>query len=388
MQINAQSGRGILTQRKVTAKVPPRVHLYTLEGLGKTTFGAEAPRPIFICAEGGTRYVDVDPPILPTSFQDVMDGVQELIVQPHDYRTLVIDTLDWIEPMIWDVVVAEWNGTTKGKKDEAENIEEVGGGFMKGYGPGFALDVWRGLLVKLEELNIRRSMGVILLSHAVVRTQKNPEGADYGTYSPAIERRAAALVNQWSDATLFGSYAETFVVDKLSGTKKTGAFVMGGSNRIIHTDRKAAFIAKNRLGLPPEIPLRYAAFEAACHAAPKQDANAVRAAIRKFYKKLPAEMSAKIEPAVAAEGSMPNLYVLLARTERIVADADVAVIQDLLEQLMDATVTGETTEKLTESGYNAQEDRAHTSADLGAIESIKNGLRERLNILRATGETA
>ncbi len=39
---------------------PPRVLLYGPAGIGKTTFGASAPRPIFLPIEDGLGRIDVD----------------------------------------------------------------------------------------------------------------------------------------------------------------------------------------------------------------------------------------------------------------------------------------------------------------------------------------
>ncbi|RYZ41299.1 MAG: hypothetical protein EOO72_07980, partial [Myxococcaceae bacterium] len=80
---------------------PLRVVLYGVEGIGKSTFGASAPAPIFLGAEDGTDHLDVTRFPSPESWQEVLDAVRVLTTEQHDYRTLVVDTLDWAEPLLW-----------------------------------------------------------------------------------------------------------------------------------------------------------------------------------------------------------------------------------------------------------------------------------------------
>src|SRR5262245_37837972 len=82
---------------------PDRILLGGTEGVGKTTFAAEAPSPIFIGPEDGL------PPVLgevprfpePQSFTDVLEAIRTLVREDHEYRTLAVDTIDWLEPLIW-----------------------------------------------------------------------------------------------------------------------------------------------------------------------------------------------------------------------------------------------------------------------------------------------
>src|SRR4051812_12199161 len=88
----------IRTGRRQT---PDRIMLYGVEGVGKSTFAADAPAPIFIASEDGVAHLDV--PSFPGlgTFQDALDAVRTLTDDPHDYRTAVIDTVDWLEPLMW-----------------------------------------------------------------------------------------------------------------------------------------------------------------------------------------------------------------------------------------------------------------------------------------------
>ena len=370
IQVTPKASRNLLgSVTKGKIDLPPKLHVYGLEKTGKSTFGADSPSPIFICAENGTEQLDIQRMPSPHSFQDVMDSVQELIAGPHDFRTLVIDSLDWLEPMVWDLVCRE---------AKTDNIEDVGGGFQKGYGPGGALDVWRLLLVKLDELRSKRKMGITLLSHAVVRTFKNPQGADFGEYAPKIHAKAASLVNEWADAILFSKYATTAVAEKGAGkAKKT--YGIGDATVVMHTRRQAAFQAGNRFGLPEELEMKYAAFAEACADAKRstgQQAQDARTEIERLTAKIgDAELAPKIAANVAQAGDdLAFLEVVRKRASEILTERQNAKIDALLEDVMDVAVTNAT------AGERA-------GADEAGLDRIIESLRAKLNLARANGET-
>lgn len=243
-------------------EVPYRVFLYGVEGIGKTTFGASAPSPIFLGAEDGTAQFDVPRFPRPESFADVLEAISVLGRDAHEYQTLVVDTVDWIEPMIWREVIAS--------DKDAKTIEEVGGGYGKGYTA--ALDYWRRLVAYLERLQTAKRMHVILLAHSHIKTFKNPEGDDFDRYQPKLNDKAAGLLKEWAEEVLFAKHETLAHKD----TKKRVRGVSTGA-RLLYTERSAAYDAKNRHSLPPELPLSWEDFEAAmkCGAvAPVEDLKA------------------------------------------------------------------------------------------------------------------
>src|SRR3990172_7443806 len=88
-------------QRGRVAK-PPRILLYGVEGIGKSTFGSQAPKPIFIQTEDGLDEIACDKFPLATTYDDVVAALGELRHEKHDYETVVIDSLDWLERLVWD----------------------------------------------------------------------------------------------------------------------------------------------------------------------------------------------------------------------------------------------------------------------------------------------
>jgi hypothetical protein len=227
-------------------QTPIRVLLYGTEGIGKSTFGAEAPKPIFLGAEDGTAQLDVERFPTPESWQDVLDAVRVLETEPHEYRTLVVDTVDWAEPLLWKHIC---------DRDNQPNIEAYGYG--KGYNA--ALDEWRVFLGALERLRKAKGIHIILVAHSWIKTFKNPEGEDFDRYELKLNNKAGGLIKEWADAVLFANY-ETLIA-KDGRTKRTRGVDTGA--RLLFTERRAAYDAKNRYGLPPFLPLAWGDFEAA-----------------------------------------------------------------------------------------------------------------------------
>ena len=221
---------------------PIRTLLYGVEGIGKSTFAAAAPSAIFIGAEDGTTELDVARFPQPEQWSDVIDAIQQLTVETHDYKTLVIDTLDWIEPFCWDAVC---------KRAGVATIEDFGYG--KGYNA--ALEEWRSFLARLERLRQAKTMNFVMLAHSWIKQFKNPEGDDYDRYEMKLHGKTAGLLKEWCDVVLFANY-ETFT----SRGKNERAKAIDNGARVIHSQRRAAWDAKNRYDLPESMPLDWSTF--------------------------------------------------------------------------------------------------------------------------------
>jgi hypothetical protein len=220
---------------------PRRVMLYGTQGIGKSNFGASAPKPIFIQTEDGLAEIDCDRFPLAQSNTDVMQALSELYTAEHPYQTVVIDSLDWLERLIHAEIC---------RKRQVENIEDIGYG--KGY--TFALTQWRDVLDGLDALRNERGMGVVLIAHAKIDRFENPETETYDRYVPRLNKHASALIQEWCDEVLFATYrVHTRLNDEGFGRKKAKG--IGTGERIIRTTERPAHMAKNRLNLPDELPL-------------------------------------------------------------------------------------------------------------------------------------
>jgi len=226
---------------------PPRVLIYGIEGIGKSSLAAQAPSPIFIATEDGLDQIDCTSFPLAKTFSDVTDALQTLIAERHDFHTVVIDSLDWLERLAWDVLCEQYG---------VSSIEKVDGGYQRGY--SHALTHWRKVLADLDTLRRDRGMCVVLLAHAKVEKFEDPEHSAYDRYSPRLHRHVTSLVTEWADAVLFATRKLITKTEEGGfGRKRTRADGLGkdGGDRVLRCVGSPACIAKNRYELPAEMEL-------------------------------------------------------------------------------------------------------------------------------------
>jgi hypothetical protein len=234
--------------QKGRAQQPRRVLVYGVHGVGKSTFGAMAEKPIFIQTEEGLNDIETDRFPLATKYSDVLGALSALYTDKHDYQTVVIDSLDWLERLIFAEVC---------QKRGVETIEDIG--YAKGY--VFALTQWREVLSGLDALRNERGMQVILIAHAAIEKFANPETDSYDRYIPRLQKQASALVQEWCDEVLFATYrVHTKTTDQGFDRKRTQG--IGTGERVVRTTERPAHVAKNRLNLPDEFPLDYRVYAA------------------------------------------------------------------------------------------------------------------------------
>jgi len=289
---------------------PMRVLLFGTEGLGKSTFASHAPSPIFLASEDGTSQLDVARFPEPKSWRDAMDAIHALTIDEHEYKTLVIDTLDWLEPLCWAAVCEKPD--EKGKR--RDNIEAFG--FGKGYVA--ALDEWRLLLARIERMRLARNMHVVMLAHSWVKAFKNPEDDDYDRYEMKLNNKASGLLKEWCDVVLFGAYETFAATDK--ATKRTRGVSTGA--RVVHTQRTAAWDAKNRYDLPPTIPLDWQAFSDAVAAHKPADPSKLRERIARLLEGAGDELRARVNAAV--EKAADDAARLARIADKLTADIGIA----------------------------------------------------------------
>ena len=235
--------------------LPPRIMLYGVEGIGKSTFGSQCPAPVFIQTEDGLAEIDCDKFPLATTFDDFISYLNSLLSEQHDYQTIVIDSLDWLERLIWDDLCRQYS---------VASIEKVDGGYAKGY--THALSHWRHLLGLLNRLRMERGMIVVCIAHARVEKFEDPEAMAYDRYSPRLHKHACSLVCEWADAVLFATRKIRVQQEDAGFNRKRGvAHSIGkdGGERILRTIGGPSCVAKNRFALPEQIPLSWPAFMAA-----------------------------------------------------------------------------------------------------------------------------
>ena len=229
-------------------KAPALITIYGPDGVGKSTFGAGAPSPIFLGPEDGSKNLNVHRFKAVRKMEDITQAIFELRSKPHKFQTLVIDSLDWIEPLIWDAVCEMDN-------PKATSIDTALGGYGKGYTA--ANKLWKSMLDSLKGLRDEKGMNIIMIAHSHVKAFNDPsQVAPYDRYMLKLNDKAAALCREFSECVFFATF-EVFT-EKEKGSKKAKAY--GEAKRVLYTERRPSFDAKNRLGLPFEMELSWDAY--------------------------------------------------------------------------------------------------------------------------------
>lgn len=230
------------------SSAPPRVVVHGEHGVGKSTLGASAYKPVFLPFEDGLSGIETDAFPIITSYADALAAVETLLHEQHDYGTAVIDSADWLEPLIWQHAC---------KANNWQSIESPG------YGKGYieANTIWRQFLDRLDALRAR-GMAVILIAHSEIKHFEAPDSDAYDRYQIKLQRGASALVQEWADVIGFAQI-ETAIKKEQAGFSGTRARGVATGRRVLHVAGKPAYVAKNRYGMPDSIPLDWAALVAA-----------------------------------------------------------------------------------------------------------------------------
>ena len=231
--------------RRVKAIYPPIMVAYGVHGVGKTTFGIEWPDPVFVQCEEGTPGGPSEPSLISTNkvttFSGILDLIGELLTDPHEFKTFVVDSLDAMEPWVWKHVCEE------NKWDSVES---------PGYGKGYLFvdDAWRDFLNGCRALT-RSGIAVVLIAHSLDVKFNDPILGEYGKYIIKIHKRASALVQESADIVGFFNYRASIKTED-KGFKKINRAV-GGGDRQIHFEERSTFLAKNRYQMPETIEYRF-----------------------------------------------------------------------------------------------------------------------------------
>lgn len=230
-----------------TIPAPVKVVLYGPEGIGKSTFASMFPDPVFLDTEGGTKRLNVARLPTPTSWQMLMDEVAEVARGNVPCGTLVIDTADWAERLCIETVCARF---------KVKGIEDFGYG--KGY--TYAKEEFARLLDALGDV-LAAGKHVVITAHAQISRFEQPDAVgSYDRWTMKTSKQVAPLLREWCDMLLFANYKT--VVEK-SGAGANAKNKASGGKRVLYTTHNPCWDAKNRFGLPDEVPFEFASI-AAC----------------------------------------------------------------------------------------------------------------------------
>ena len=234
-----------ITKGKIATAI--KTVIYGPEGIGKSTFAAQFPDPVFIDTEGSTVHMDVKRLPRPDLWVELLNEVEYVRQNPGCCKTLVLDTADWAETLCSEYICA---------RDQKTGIEDYGYG--KGY--RFLFEEFGRLLNALEQVR-EKGVNVVICCHATMRKFEQPD--ELGAYdrwslklTDSPKASIAGAVKEWADMVLFANY-KTIVVNVDGKGAAKGKNKVQGGKRVMYTAHHSCWDAKNRFGLPEEAEFSY-----------------------------------------------------------------------------------------------------------------------------------
>ena len=215
--------------------------LYGGEGRGKTTLASKFPKPVAMLLERGVPAgVKIDAIDGLDAFGAVLDAIRELYVNAQGYQSLIVDTIDALEPMLLEHVCTEHNW---------KNIEQPP------YGKGYVIadQHWQRFIRGITALRDKHSMTIVLVAHSEITRIDDPRAPSFTQYAPKLHRRARALIQDAAD--VIGFLAEDLKVATTDNGFRERVRATSNNQRYLHLDGCPAFVAKNRHAMPARIPI-------------------------------------------------------------------------------------------------------------------------------------
>ena len=232
--------------RKTGVARPPRIVVYGTHGIGKSSFAAQAPNPVFIQTEEGLDAINVTAFPVCESFDDIMEAIGSLASEDHEFNSVVLDSADWAEQLVHRRVAKDNNVAT---------IDAIG------YGRGYkaAADYWKQILEGFDHLRNTKNMQVILLAHTQVKRFDDPLADPYDRYQLDLHHGSASLISEWCDILMFANQQYSTVKSDVGFNQKVTRAI-GTGNRVLYTQERPGWQAKSRWPLPDTLPLDYTKF--------------------------------------------------------------------------------------------------------------------------------
>lgn len=214
--------------------------IYGTEGIGKSTLVSHFPDPLYIDTEEGTLQLDVQRFDGIDTWEDVTDAIDYVLENPDVCKTLVLDTADRAETMLVQDMLA---------KDRKASIEAYG------YGKGYTMlqeRFQKELLNRLDKV-IAKGIQVVVIAHSKQRTVNPPDDNPYDHYELKCSKNVSPILKEWADCLLFLNYQFIVTIDDNASKGKA----KGEGKRVMYCTHMPQWDAKNRFGLPDELPMDY-----------------------------------------------------------------------------------------------------------------------------------
>jgi hypothetical protein len=230
---------------KPTGQRPIIATLFGEGGMGKTTLAAMFPKPVFIRTEDGTASLTGNDNVslfpLATSTQDVLDAIEVLATEKHEFKTLVIDSITQLATLIEAEIVAA--------DPKAKSINQAGGGYGAGYGA--ASEKHRQIREWAGSLAYETGMNVVFIGHADTETLDLPDMDPYARYCVRMHKKSIPHFTDNVDAVCL-IRLKTFT--RGDGDKKRA---ISTGEREILCFPQASSVTKNRFNITEPLPFTF-----------------------------------------------------------------------------------------------------------------------------------
>jgi len=229
--------------RKGVKNSPRKFVLHGPPKIGKSSLVASFPGALLIPTEDRVDHVNAEKTELITSYDELLE-IFEFLISGSTYRAVIVDTIDWLETMIWEHVCK--------KKGFSSLVEDKNKETNFGKGLKYhAVEGWKNFLQNCDILREQAGIPVILVAHSQVEKIDPPDSDSYDRYNLDIDKHAAAVVFEWADVV--GFYNREIIVKKedVGFGQKKGKVVQIDDRRILNLQASSpAWISGNSYNLP------------------------------------------------------------------------------------------------------------------------------------------
>lgn len=210
-------------------------------GMGKTTLAASFPKPVFIRVEDGLQAIPVShrPDALPLvgRVEQLWEQMQALIVEKHDYKTVVIDSITALERLLMQYII-------ESDPKQPKSINQA----MGGYGAGLAaVGALHQQVRRAAGKLVERGCHVVFIAHADTETVELPDSDPFTRYCLRLGKKSLAPYVDDVDLVGFLKLRTFYTGD---GDRKKA---ISDGNRVLVCYATGANVSKNRYGITEDL---------------------------------------------------------------------------------------------------------------------------------------